>query len=167
VPHAATPALMAERLPPEPPDVAQLSALPQEKQPTALFKWLTDCEAFLAESTADEVSIHQQTLVKNLLDLLSLSTPALGRVLRACQGRCLSLIIEKGDRKPLFDTVSTLLSRISQFRVDKDTRQKQYCSIRKIRSPLTYLVPQSSALEKCWQLGATVSCNWYPKSSRR
>lgn len=118
--------LMAERLPPEPLVLAQLGTLPQEKQTAAVFKWLTDCESFLSDSTADELSIHQQALINAFLDLLSVPSPTLGRVLRACLGRSLSDIFERGDRKPLFETVSTLLVKIAQFRVDKDTRQKQY-----------------------------------------
>lgn len=117
---------MAERLPPEPLVLAQLETLPQEKQTAAVFKWLTDCESFLSDSTADELSIHQQELINAFLDLLSLPSPTLGRVLRACLGRSFSDIFERGDRKPLFETVSTLLVKIAQFRVDKDTRQKQY-----------------------------------------
>jgi HEAT repeat-containing protein 5 len=142
---------MAEQLPPEPLDLVQLGTLAQEKQTAAVFKWLADCESFLSDLTADDLSIHQQALIKAFLDLLSLPSPTLGRVLRACLGRCLSDIFERGDRKPLFDTVSTLLVRIAQFRVDKDNRQKQYRPY-----PEYYTLRLTSESVTIYCLGATL-----------
>jgi hypothetical protein len=117
---------MRERNPPEPLDFNELVSLPLEKQSTSVLKWLTDCESFLSDSTADEVSQHQQAFQSAFLNLLAVPTPHLAHVLRDCLGRCFSHIFEKGDRRVLFETVSTLLQKVNQLRVDKEAKQKQY-----------------------------------------
>jgi HEAT repeat-containing protein 5 len=117
---------MRERNPPEPLDFNELVSLPLDKQSTSILKWLTDCESFLSDSTAEEASQHQQAFQSAFLNLLGLPTPPLTHVLRDCLGRCFSHIFEKGDRRVLFETVSALLQKVNQFRVDKEAKQKQY-----------------------------------------
>lgn len=117
---------MSERTPPDPLDLNNLVSLPQEKQSILVLQWLTDCEIFLSNSTPEEVSQCQQTFQQAFINLLSLPTPPIGHVLRNCLGRCFSDIFERGDRRVLFDTVSTLLQKIGHLRVDKEAKQKQY-----------------------------------------
>lgn len=117
---------MSERSPPDPLDLNNLVSLPQEKQSVLVLQWLTDCESFLTSLTPEEVSQHQQTFQQAFLNLLSLPTPPIGHVLRNCLGRCFSDIFTRGDRRVLFDTVSTLLQKTSQLRLDKEAKQKQY-----------------------------------------
>lgn len=117
---------MSERTPPDPLDLNNLVSLPQEKQSILVLRWLTDCEIFLSNSTPEEVSQCQQTFQQAFINLLSLPTPPIGHVLRNCLGRCFSDIFERGDRRVLFDTVSTLLQKIGHLRVDKEAKQKQY-----------------------------------------
>ena len=112
--------------PPTALDLNQLVSLPQEKQLTSLLQWLADCESFLASATPEEISQHQQTFLTNFMNLLNLPTPNLGHTLRQCLGRCFYEIYERGDRKTLFDAVSTLLNRVSQFKADKEVKQKGY-----------------------------------------
>jgi|SRR5271154_5366140 len=112
--------------PPEPLDLNQLVSLPQEKQLTSLLQWSADCESFLISATSEDVSQHQQTFLTNFLNLLNLQTPVLGHTLRHCLGRCFVEIYNRGDRKTLFDAVSTLLNRINQFKADKEVKQKGY-----------------------------------------
>jgi HEAT repeat-containing protein 5 len=117
---------MRELTPPDPLDLNNLVSLPQEKQSALVLQWLTDCESFLTCLTPEELSQHQQTFQQAFLNLLSLPTPPIGHVLRNCLGRCFSDIFTRGDRRVLFDTVSTLLQKTSQLRVDKEAKQKQY-----------------------------------------
>jgi hypothetical protein len=112
--------------PPEPLDLNQLISLPQEKLLNSLLQWLADCETFLISATPEEVSQHQQLFLANFLNLLNLPTPVLGHTLRHCLGRCFVEIYNRGDRKTLFDAVSTLLNRVNQFKADKDLKQKGY-----------------------------------------
>ena len=140
---------------PDPLDLNQLVSLPQEKQSVSLLKWLAECESFLETCTEEEVTQHQLALQQALLNLLNLPTPPLGRVLRNCLGRCFSEIFEKGDRRLLFDTVSTLLQKINQFKADKEAKQKQYDSWSSDRS--YYLVQLYSALAQFLPWPVTVS----------
>jgi hypothetical protein len=117
---------MAEQSPPEPLDLNQIVSLSQEKQVISLLKWLAACESFLVNSSAEQVTTHQQTFQQAFLNLLSLPTPPLAHVLRTCLGRCFSEIFERGDRRVLFDTVSSLLQKVNQFKADKEAKQKQY-----------------------------------------
>ena len=116
---------MDERAPPDPLDLNQIVSLPQEKQSISILQWLVDCESFLVNSSPEQVSEHQQTFRQAFINLLSLPTPPLGRVLRNCLGRCFSDIFSRGDRKVLFDTVTTLLQKVAHVRNDKETKQKQ------------------------------------------
>lgn len=117
---------MRERAPLDSLDLNQLVSLPQEKQSITLLQWLTECESFLSSSTAEQVSQSQQAVLQALVSLLSLPTPPIGYVLRNCLGRCFSYVFEKGDRRLLFETVSTLVQKIGQLRVDKEAKQQQY-----------------------------------------
>jgi len=117
---------MKERTPPDPLDLNQVVSLPQERQSIFVLQWLRDCESFLAASTREEVSRHQQTFRQAFINLLSLPTPPLGHLLRQCLGRCLSAIFERGDKKLLFETVVTLVEKTGLVKTDKDAKQKQY-----------------------------------------
>jgi hypothetical protein len=120
---------MKERKRPEPLDFNQIASLPQEKQSTAVLQYLTDCESFLTSSTGDEISQHQEPFRQVFLDFLALPSPPIAHVLRNCLGRCFSSLFERGDRRILFETVSTLLQKTTQLRGDKEAKQKQYHSI--------------------------------------
>ena len=117
---------MKERNPPEPLDYNELASLSLEKQSTSVLKWLTDCESFLSDSTPEEVSQHQQAFQSAFLNLLSLPSPPLAHTLRNCMGRCFAQLFERGDRRVLFETVSTLTQKVNALRVDKEAKQKQY-----------------------------------------
>jgi hypothetical protein len=110
---------------PEALDLNNLVALPPEKQALTLLQWLADCEVFLARASPDVVSKQQQAVQQALVNLLSLPTPPIGRVLRSCMGRCYHLLFDKGDRKVLFDTVSILIQKVAVVRTDKEAKQKQ------------------------------------------
>ena len=117
---------MKERTPPEPLDLNNLVSLPPEKQSISLLQWLTDCESFLSSSTTEELVQTQQSTCQSLVNLLSLPTPPIGHVLQNCLGRCFADIFERGDRRILFDTVSTFLPKVAALKADKDAKQKQY-----------------------------------------
>lgn len=117
---------MSEQTPPDPLDLNNLVSLPQERQSILVLQWLTDYEFFLLSSTPEKVSQCQQACQQAFLNLLALPTPPIGHTLCLCLGRCFADVFERGDRRVLFDTVSTLLQKISQLRVDKEAKQKQY-----------------------------------------
>jgi HEAT repeat-containing protein 5 len=129
---------MRERSPPDPLDLNNLISLAHEKQSILVLQWLTECESFLSASTPEEVSQCQQTFQQAFLNLLSLPSPPIAHVLRNCLGRCFCDIFERGDRRVLFDTVSTLLQKSSQLRIDKDAKQKQYYLL-KLNAEYAYL----------------------------
>jgi len=137
---------MKERTSPEPLDLNNLVSLPPEKQSISLLQWLTECESFLSNSTPDEVVEIQQSLCQALVNLLYLPTPPIGHVLRNCLGRCFADIFERGDRRILFDTVSTLLQKVAALKTDKDAKQKQYvhCALM-----LLAVLTRSSAIIFC------------------
>jgi HEAT repeat-containing protein 5 len=118
---------------PEPLHLENIVSLPAEKQSISLLNWLNECERFLSDAAPEEVSNHQQTFQRDLLNILSLPSPAPGHVLRDSLGRCFVLIFERGDRKVLFDTVTVFSAKINQIKSDRETKQKQYNT--RIRSP--------------------------------
>jgi HEAT repeat-containing protein 5 len=111
---------------PEPLDLNHIVGLSQDKQLLPILTWLSECESYLLKASADELSQNQQALQRDLLNILSLPSPRLGHVLRRCLGRCFAHLFERGDKKVLFDTASTLAQKIAQIRADKETKQKQY-----------------------------------------
>lgn len=110
---------------PEALDLNNLVSLPADKQSLTLLQWLADCESFLSQTTPEHVSKQQQTVQQALINLLSLPTPPIGHVLRSCLGRCFHHVFDRGDRKVLFDTVSTLIQKVALLRTDKEAKQKQ------------------------------------------
>src|SRR5579862_4129859 len=111
---------------PQPLDLNNIVSLSPEKRLLPILTWLSECEAYLLRASPEDVSNNQQSLQHYLLNILSLPTPRLGHVLRRTLGRCLAYLFERGDRKVLFDTVSTLAQKTSQLKGDKDAKQKQY-----------------------------------------
>uniref|UniRef100_A0A093VA73 Pof6 interactor protein 1 n=1 Tax=Talaromyces marneffei PM1 TaxID=1077442 RepID=A0A093VA73_TALMA len=93
---ASAPAASAEK-PQEPRrtelDVSKLHALPSEQQ-----------DLYLLTFTSELVQ-HQE-----LLKVINLSSPTVTRVIRNNLGKCFGIILGKGDRIPLYDTVLDLLT---------------------------------------------------------
>ena len=106
-------------------DISKLHLLPSEQQDLYLFTFVTSLESYIASLSTEALKIQQAHLKKELLQVVTLSTPSPTRVIRNSLSRCLGYIFGKGDRKLLFETISDLGDYLGSLKGDKETRNKQ------------------------------------------
>ena len=96
-------------------DVEKLHALPSEQQDLVLLTHVDDFETYVENQSASQerLAVQQGSIVQGLLKIINLSAPVPNRAVRASVGRCFSRIFEKGDRKPLYETINQLLEIIN------------------------------------------------------
>ncbi|EEA26898.1 hypothetical protein TMatcc_004818 [Talaromyces marneffei ATCC 18224] len=110
---ASAPAASAEK-PQEPRrtelDVSKLHALPSEQQDLYLLTFTSELVQHVSALTKEELTLEQASLKQELLKVINLSSPTVTRVIRNNLGKCFGIILGKGDRIPLYDTVLDLLT---------------------------------------------------------
>lgn len=91
-------------------DVSKLHALPSEQQDLYLLTFTSDLVQHVSGLEKAQLTLQQNSLKKELFKILRLSSPTLTRVLRNNIGRCFNVILGKGDRGILYDSISELLA---------------------------------------------------------
>ena len=101
-------------------DVTKLHSLPTEQQDLYLFNYLTRLESRIQLSDNTAISTQQADYKRRLLVVIKLSPPTPTRVIRNGLGRCFNILLVKGERKILFDTVTDLGSILSAGKSERD-----------------------------------------------
>lgn len=105
-------------------DLDKLHSLGSEQQEIYLFNYLTTLEEHLSSLEIPQLNAHQQEFKKQLFKALWLASPAPTRAIRNTLGRCLSLLLSRGDRKILFQTITDLGDLMSTGKGDKSARNR-------------------------------------------
>ncbi|KAL4872069.1 hypothetical protein BDV12DRAFT_5940 [Aspergillus spectabilis] len=105
-------------------DITKLHALPSEQQDLYLLTFTSDLVQHISALDKAQVSAQQKFLKQELFKVLTLSSPAITRVIRNNLGRCFGAIFSKGDRGILFETVTELLGLLNAGKNEADLRTK-------------------------------------------
>ena len=105
-------------------DVGKLHALPSEQQNLYLFTFTLDIEAYVNSLGHDRICAQQAPLNRELHQIIGLSSPAPTRVIRNSLGRCFARILDKGDRKSLYQSINQLLTIINAGKGEKELQTK-------------------------------------------
>jgi len=105
-------------------DIPKLHALPSEQQDLYLLTFTSDLVQYVSGLDKAQLSAQQFFLKKELFKILNLSSPTITRVLRNNLGRCFGVILGKGDRAVLFDTVTELLGIVNAGKNDAELKTK-------------------------------------------
>ena len=111
-------------------DIKKLHSLPSEQQDLYLFTFVSDLERYAKKLGHQEICTVQASLVRELFQVIDLSSPAPTRVIRNNLGRCFVHVLGKGDRKPLYDTINHLLAIINAGKSEKELQNRHaavYC----------------------------------------
>ena len=111
-------------------DIKRLHSLPSEQQDLYLFTFVSDLERYAKKLEHNEICSVQTSLVRELFQVINLSSPAPARVIRNNLGRCFAHVLGKGDRKPLYDTINHLLAIINAGKGEKELQNRHaavYC----------------------------------------
>lgn len=100
-------------------DVGKLHSLPSEQQDLYLFTFISDLEGHVGLLDHDGICAKQVIVKEELFQVIELPTPAPSRVIRNNLGRCFAQILEKGNRKPLYESVNRLLTIINAGKNEK------------------------------------------------
>ena len=105
-------------------DVSKLHSLPTEQQDLYLFNYVTRLEARIQSSDNAVISTQQADHKRRLLVVIKLSSPTPTRVIRNGLGRCFNVLLVKGERKILFDTITDLGTIISAGKNERDAASR-------------------------------------------
>ncbi|KKK21581.1 hypothetical protein P175DRAFT_0559608 [Aspergillus ochraceoroseus IBT 24754] len=105
-------------------DITKLHALPSEQQDLYLLTFTSDLVQHISALDKAQVSSQQKFLKQELFKVLTLSSPAITRVIRNNLGRCFGAIFSKGDRGILFETVADLLGVLNAGKNEADLKTK-------------------------------------------
>lgn len=94
-------------------DVAKLHALPSEQQDLYLLTFTSELVQHISSLAKEDISSEQASLKQELFKVINLSSPTVTRVIRNNLGKCFGIILGKGDRIPLYDTVLELLAIVN------------------------------------------------------
>ncbi|KAI9802828.1 MAG: hypothetical protein M1833_001427 [Piccolia ochrophora] len=101
-------------------DVPKLHSLPSEQQDLYLLSFSADLCRHVDRLDSDGICSEQIYLKKELLQLVTLSSPLPTRVIRNNLGRCFAVIFTKGDRKLLYESINDLLAIVNGGKGDKE-----------------------------------------------
>ncbi|KAJ0425330.1 armadillo-type protein [Aspergillus carlsbadensis] len=105
-------------------DITKLHALPSEQQDLYLLTFTSDLVQHISALDKAQVCAQQKFLKQELFKVLTLTSPAITRVIRNNLGRCFGAIFSKGDRGILFETVTGLLGVLNAGKNEADLRTK-------------------------------------------
>lgn len=105
-------------------DIPKLHALSSEQQDLYLLTFTSDLVQHVLPLDKSQISSQQGFLKKELLKILTLSSPTLTRVIRNNLGRCFAAIFGRGDRSLLYDTVHELLGIVNAGKSEAELRTK-------------------------------------------
>lgn len=105
-------------------DIAKLHALPSEQQDLYLLTFTSDLVQHISGLDSAAASAQQKSLKKELLRILTISSPPITRVLRNNLGRCFGGILGTGDRGILFETITDLLGILNRGKTEAELRAR-------------------------------------------
>ncbi|KAL9602827.1 MAG: hypothetical protein Q9219_001522 [cf. Caloplaca sp. 3 TL-2023] len=101
-------------------DVSKLHSLPSEQQNLYLLTFTLGLENHTCSLNHESTCSQQGGIIQELFKIVNLASPIPTRVIRNSLGRCWSYILDKGDRKPLYESINQLLAIISAGKSDKE-----------------------------------------------
>lgn len=105
-------------------DLPKVHSLPSEQQQIYLFTFTVELESYATSLDYEVLCIQQSELTKELLQIINLSSPLPSKAVRNNLGRCYAIILGKGNRKTLFESVNQLVAIISAGKGEKDLQNK-------------------------------------------
>lgn len=105
-------------------DLPKLQSLPPEQRDLYIFTFTVDLEHHIRDLGHNELCFKQTAVMQELLQIILLSTPAPTGAIRKGLGRCFAHILGKGDRKPLYESISRLVVAIDLRKSDKELQNK-------------------------------------------
>ncbi|KAI1344285.1 armadillo-type protein [Xylariaceae sp. FL0016] len=107
-------------------DLPKLQSLPTEQQDLFLLNAVVSLTKHVLSLSADDCTAQQFYLKKEVFQIINLSTPSPGRVIRNNLGKNLAHFLGNGDRKLLFETVNELvaIAASSKSKTDAETRTR-------------------------------------------
>lgn len=111
-------------------DVPKLHSLPSEQQDLFLFTFAVRLESHVDSLSYEERCAQQSPLIKEIFQVIELSSPAPSKAVRNNLGRAFASILGKGNRKTLFESVNQLVGLINAGKGEKDLQSKHaavYC----------------------------------------
>ena len=105
-------------------DLPKVHSLPSEQQQIYLFTFTVELESYATSIEYEVLCVQQSELTKELLQIINLSSPLPSKAVRNNLGRCYAIILGKGNRKTLFESVNQLLAIINAGKGEKDLQNK-------------------------------------------
>ena len=105
-------------------DLPKVHSLPSEQQQIYLFTFTVELESYATSLDYEVLCIQQSELTKELLQIINLSSPLPSKAVRNNLGRCYAIILGKGNRKTLFESVNQLVAIINAGKGEKDLQNK-------------------------------------------
>lgn len=105
-------------------DLSRIQTLSAEQQDLYLFTFALDLEHYVKSLSHENICATQADLNQQLLQIINLSKPTLSRPVRRSLGRCFACILDKGNRKTLYDSINHLISIIGAGKGEKELQNK-------------------------------------------
>lgn len=107
-------------------DLQKLKALPTEQQDLFLLTYVTQLAEFVLKLSADDCTLQQVYVKKEVFQIINLTTPLPSRAIRNNLAKCLAHVLRIGDRKLLFETINDLTSIVTggKSKSEADPRTK-------------------------------------------
>ena len=105
-------------------DLPKLHSLPSEQQDLYLFTFTVELESYTNTLDHDAICVQQSDLAKELVQIITLASPAPSKAVRKNLGRSYGAILERGNRKILFESVNQLSTIISAGKGEKELQNK-------------------------------------------
>ncbi|KAF2233111.1 HEAT repeat protein-like protein [Viridothelium virens] len=117
-PDGATPSTSPEL------DLKKLHSLPSEQQDLLLLSFTADLAKYVDRLDSDAASASQASVKREVFKIIGLSSPLPTRTIRTNIGRSLGGVLEKGNRKILFESINELVAVVNTGKIDKDIHAK-------------------------------------------
>lgn len=134
-------------------DLSKIQPLTSEQQDLYLFTFTLDLEHYVSGLTHEEICLKQAALNQQLFQIVCLSKPHPTRAIRKSLGRCFVYVLEKGDRKTLYESINQLSAIISAGKSEKELQCK-HAAVHALGE--IYKVAGDSAISLCGLSCSTV-----------
>ena len=105
-------------------DISKLHSLSSEQQELYILTFSAALVRDIEGADAKDISARHPQLKKELFNILTLSSPAVTRVVRNNIGRSFACLFSSGDGKGLYETVKELLDILSAGKAESELRTK-------------------------------------------
>lgn len=105
-------------------DIPKLHSLPSEQQDLYLFTFTVELESYTNSLAYETLCAQQTDLIKETLQIINISSPVPSKAVRNNLGRCYAIILGKGNRKTLFESVNQLVAVVNAGKGEKELCNK-------------------------------------------